>query len=149
MSSDLTAQQIQEMRQSFDIIDRDGDGFINADDLTSLFVALGSDLSPAQIKNMIKENDVDGSEKIDFPGFLAMMTRDVKQSDAEDELREAFRVMDADNDGFITPPELKKLLAQMGIPLSNEVVKRLISESDKNRDNKLDFAEFKAAVFGN
>jgi Ca2+-binding EF-hand superfamily protein len=149
MSSELTAQQLQEMRQSFDIIDRDGDGFINIDDLSNLFAALGSDLSQAQIEAMLKENDVDGSEKIDFPGFLAIMVRDTKQSDVDDELREAFRTLDADSDGFITLVELKKFLTQLGFNISNDVVKRLISEADRNRDNKLDFAEFRTAVLSN
>ena len=149
MSGELSAQQIQEFRQSFDIIDRDGDGYINADDLFQLFQALGSPLTRQDVEGLIRENDVDGTERIDFPGFLAIMTRETKQADIEDELREAFRTMDKDCDGFITAPELSSLLQSIGIPLSNEVVKRMIAEADKNRDQKLDFAEFRNIALSN
>ena len=149
MASELTAQQIQEFRQSFDIIDRDGDGYINADDLLQLFQALGANLSRTDVEGLIRENDVDGTERIDFPGFLAIMTRETKQADIDDELREAFRTMDKDQDGFITASELSNLLQSIGIPLSGDVVKRMIAEADKNRDQKLDFAEFRNIALAN
>ena len=149
MASELTAQQIQEFRQSFDIIDRDGDGYINADDLLQLFQALGANLSRTDVEGLIKENDVDGTERIDFPGFLAIMTRETKQADIDDELREAFRTMDKDQDGFITASELSNLLQSIGIPLSGDVVRRMIAEADKNRDQKLDFAEFRNIALSN
>ena len=41
---------------------------------------------------MINEMDEDGSGAIDFGEFLVMMAKKAKESDGEDELREAFRV---------------------------------------------------------
>ena len=37
-----------------------------------------------------------GNGTIDFPEFLTMMARKMKDSDSEDEIREAFRVFDKD-----------------------------------------------------
>ncbi|KAB7506391.1 Calmodulin [Armadillidium nasatum] len=45
---------------------------------------------------------------IDFPEFLTMMARKMKDTDSEEEIREAFRVFDKDGNGFISAAELRK-----------------------------------------
>ena len=43
---------------------------------------------------MINEVDADGNGTIDFAEFLTMMARKMKDTDSEEEIREAFRVFD-------------------------------------------------------
>ena len=43
------------------------------------------------IQDMINEVDADGNGTIDFPEFLTMMARKMKDTDSEEEIREAFR----------------------------------------------------------
>jgi calmodulin len=43
---------------------------------------------------MINDVDSDGSGSIEFPEFLMMMAKKVSSLEAEDEIREAFRVFD-------------------------------------------------------
>ena len=47
-----------------------------------------------QLQDMINEVDADGNGTIDFPEFLTMMARKMKDTDSEEEIREAFRVFD-------------------------------------------------------
>ena len=42
-----------------------------------------------------------GNGEIDFPEFLTMMARKMKETDSEEEIKEAFRVFDKDGNGFI------------------------------------------------
>ena len=42
-----------------------------------------------------------GNGEIDFPEFLTMMARKMKDTDSEEEIKEAFRVFDKDGNGFI------------------------------------------------
>ena len=42
------------------------------------------------------------SGNIDFTEFIEMMARKMKQTDEDEELKEAFKVFDQDGDGFIT-----------------------------------------------
>ena len=50
--------------------------------------------------------DADGNGTIDFPEFLNLMARKMKDSDSEEELREAFKVFDKDGNGFISAAEV-------------------------------------------
>ena len=51
---------------------------------------------------MINESDADGNGTIDFPEFLTMMARTMKDTDSEEEIKEAFRVFDKDGNGYIS-----------------------------------------------
>ena len=55
---------------------------------------------------MINEVDADGNGTIDFPEFLSLMARKMKDTDTEEELIEAFKVL---NNKEITYFILKKL----------------------------------------
>jgi calmodulin len=48
-----------------------------------------------------------GNGTIDFPDFLTLMSRKMKDTDSEEEIREAFRVFDKDSTGFISAAELR------------------------------------------
>ena len=43
---------------------------------------------------MVNEVDKDATGSIDFPEFLAMMAMKINEQNAEDEIREAFKVFD-------------------------------------------------------
>ena len=46
---------------------------------------------------MVNDVDKDGTGSIDFPEFLAMMAMKINEQNAEDEIREAFKVFDGVN----------------------------------------------------
>ena len=46
--------------------------------------------------------DKDGTGMLDFPEFLLMMAIKNRESEAEEDIREAFKVFDKDGNGFIT-----------------------------------------------
>ena len=50
---------------------------------------------------MIREVDIDGNGEIDFDEFLTMMAKKLKETDLEEDIREAFRVFDNKNTGYI------------------------------------------------
>ncbi len=55
----------------------------------------------------MKQYLITGNGTIDFPEFLTMMARKMKDTDSEEEIREAFRVFDKDGNGFISAAELR------------------------------------------
>uniref|UniRef100_A0A915P1N2 EF-hand domain-containing protein n=1 Tax=Meloidogyne floridensis TaxID=298350 RepID=A0A915P1N2_9BILA len=68
-----------------------------------------------------------------------MMSRKVKESESEKELREAFQVFDKDNDGFISHFELRFVMQNLGEDLTDFEVKEMIREADLDGDGKVNF----------
>uniref|UniRef100_A0AAX7TD44 Calmodulin 1b n=1 Tax=Astatotilapia calliptera TaxID=8154 RepID=A0AAX7TD44_ASTCA len=93
----LTEEQIAEFKEAFSLFDKDGDGTITTKELGTVMRSLGQNPTEAELQDMINEVDADGNGTIDFPEFLTMMARKMKDTDSEEEIREAFRVFDKVN----------------------------------------------------
>ena len=88
---------------------------------------------------MVNEVDADGNGTIDFPEFLTMMARKMKETDSEEEIREAFRVFDKDGNGFISAAELRHVMTNLGEKLTDEEVDEMIREADTDGDGQVDY----------
>jgi calmodulin len=80
-----------------------------------------------------------GNGTIDFPEFLTMMARKMKETDSEDEIREAFRVFDKDGNGFISAAELRHVMTNLGEKLTDEEVDEMIREADIDGDGQVNY----------
>ena len=123
LEDQLTEEQIAFFKAAFNLFDKDGDGFINTNELASVLRSLGQNHTEAELQEIISEIDIDDNGSIDFPEFLTMMARKMKENNNndeihtimarrmkennnKDEIHEIFKVFDKDGDGFISVPEL-------------------------------------------
>merc|ERR1719359_2225544 len=91
---------------------------------------------------MINEVDADGNGTIDFPEFLSLMARKMKDTDTEEELIEAFKVFDRDGNGFISAAELRHVMTNLGEKLTDEEVDEMNREADVDGDGQINYEEF-------
>lgn len=79
------------------------------------------------------------SGSINFPEFLTLMARSIREPDTEDDLREAFQVFDKDGNGFITSAELRHVMTNLGEKLTDAEVEEMIKEADVNGDGQVNY----------
>ncbi len=80
-----------------------------------------------------------GNGTIDFTEFLTLMSKKMKDTDTEEEIKEAFRVFDRDGNGYISASELRHVMTNLGEKLTDEEVDEMIREADENGDGHIDY----------
>ncbi|KAG7238759.1 hypothetical protein INR49_031275 [Caranx melampygus] len=89
--------------------------------------------------DQLTEEQIAGNGTIDFPEFLTMMARKMKDTDSEEEIREAFRVFDKDGNGYISAAELRHVMTNLGEKLTDEEVDEMIREADIDGDGQVNY----------
>jgi len=148
MANSLTEEQTAEFREAFSLFDRDGDGSITTKELATVIRSLGQNPTEAEIQDMIDEVDADGNGTIDFNEFLDLMAHKMKELDSDEELREAFKVFDKDQNGYISAAELRHVMINLGEKLTEEEVQLMIKEADTDGDGQVNYEEFARMMMG-
>jgi len=68
-----------------------------------------------------------------------MMSKKIKETDTEEEIKDAFRVFDKNGDGMISAHELKQVMANLGEKLTDEELDEMMREADTNGDGHIDY----------
>ena len=69
-------KMIDMIKQQFDLIDTDGSGYLDHDELKELFSQLGFEASKEEIDAMIEKADKDNNGEVDFEEFLSALSED-------------------------------------------------------------------------
>ena len=123
-------------------------GSISKDELKGVMKKLGSNPTDDEIQVMINSVDDNGDGEIDFDEFLVLMSAKKKNSkeDPDKELKDAFKVFDADGSGTISRDELKKLMKRLGQNLTDSELDAMMDEVDTDKSGEIDFKEFKSMM---
>ena len=119
-------------------------GTITTTELGTVMRSLGQSPTEEELQEMVNEVDADGSGAIDFQEFLTLLARQMREASGadEEELREAFRVFDQDQNGFISRDELRHVLQNLGERLSDEELAEMLREADVDGDGQINYTEF-------
>jgi len=90
---------------------------------------------------VINEVDADGNGTIDFPEFLTMMARKMKDTGSEEEILEVFKVFDKNGDGFISATELRHIMTNFRKKTTGEEVGEMIREANLDDDGQINCDE--------
>ncbi|KAI4260092.1 MAG: hypothetical protein LQ352_000471 [Teloschistes flavicans] len=103
----LPPAQIREMRESFQILDRDNDGQVNREDVVDMLTNLGQDSSASAVSQFFPPGQ---SQTINMPLFLNTLSSLLAPLSSQQELLNAFAAFDEDDSGQIDVKELRDAL---------------------------------------
>ena len=84
-----------------------------------------------------------GNEELTFEDFLDIYPK-IKPKSFEEEIKNAFELVDLDRSGKLGRDEIKAMMISAGVKdITDAEVEFLISEYDKDGDDELNFDEFK------
>ena len=136
----------EEMARVFRKFDSNGDGQISRQELAALFESLGHAPTDDELDRMMAEADADGDGFISLDEFAALNATGDSDDAMEGDLRDAFRVFDADGSGAISAAELARVLHGLGEKATVSQCRRMIEGGDKNGDALINFEECKVMM---
>ncbi|XP_071448736.1 calmodulin-like [Hetaerina americana] len=147
----VSKAQMKEFRDAFRLFDKDGDGSITQEELGRVMRSLGQFATEEELQQMLTEVDIDGDGNFSFDEFVEIVSNmgtaaDKTADEEEKELRDAFRVFDKHNRGYISASDLRAVLQCLGEDLSEEEIEDMIKEVDVDGDGRIDFYEFVNAL---
>jgi calmodulin len=132
----------KELKEYFDMFDRDKDNLINEKELGNILRCLGHDPTEQDLTEMIKEVDNDSDSKIEFEEFLKIMNNKLKQTETEQELIEAFKIFDKEGKGLISENEFKHIMLSLGEKISEEELEEMMKKADPKNQGYVNYKEF-------
>lgn len=144
-----------ELARVFELFDKDGDGRITREELAESLRKLGMGVPGDELASMMARVDANGDGCVDEEEFgelyRAIMDGAAEEGEEEgggeeeEDMREAFRVFDANGDGYITADELGAVLSSLGLRQGRtaEECRRMIGRVDRDGDGRVDFREFR------
>ena len=135
-------EKYQELKEAFNVFDKDNDGFITTKELGTVMRSLGHNPQEAELREMIKLYDKDDSGTIDLTEFMDMMNNKMKEQEEEEELFETFKVFDKDNDGLLSADEIRYVINAVDETLDDYLLEELIEQADLDKDGKINYHEF-------
>ncbi|XP_038062049.1 caltractin-like [Patiria miniata] len=138
----LTPHEIRDLKTVFDAF-ADSEGMIRADAVRRTMRALGFKLTKQQAQAMVADMDLDRSGTIDFNEFLEfIIDRQGTARDIYAEIQQGFRMFDYDGTGQISLDNLKKACKEAGVKFTEQELRDMIEEADRNGDNFVNLEEF-------
>jgi len=145
---ELGEEQKQEIKEAFDLFDTDKDRMIDYHELKVAMRALGFDVKKADVLKIMKDYDRDATGKISFEDFNEVMTDWMLDRDPLQEIYKAFRLFDDDDSGKISLRNLRRVARELGENMTDEELRAMIDEFDKDGDGEINEEEFLAIMTG-
>lgn len=138
----LTEDEIEEIKEAFDLFDTDGSGTIDPKELKAAMQSLGFDAKNQTIFQMISDLDRNKSGDIDFEEFLDMMTARMSDKDTREDINKVFRLFDDDGTGSISLKNLRRVARELGETMTDEELQEMVDRADSNGDSLVSADDF-------
>jgi len=139
----LNPEQVAEFKEVFMLFDKDEDGVITFPEVIMVMKSLGQRPSDEELLEMVRDVSEDKMyDTIEFNEFLQMMSKQQRKGLSQDTLKDAFRIFDKDDDGFISVEELRSIMKNLGDKMTDEELDEMLDTADTKHDGLINYSEF-------
>eukprot|EP01018_Ginkgo_biloba_P037219 Gb_28442 [translate_table: standard] len=135
-----------ELRRVYERMDENRDGRVSLEEIRGFLAKLGIEMSEEELECAVSRGrDRDGG--LTFEEFVRLY-ESIMMETKEEDLLEAFRMFDKNEDGFISPSELHQMLSALGFTHAQHLADchNMISAFDSDSNGLIDFHEFKTMI---
>ena len=130
----LSDEQINLLKEAFDLFDMEKTGKIDFHELKLTLKAFGFKISKEEMFIIKEKLDPQNTNKISFDDFIDLMTQKFSERNPREEAIMAFDLFDEDKKGKINIKNLKKAVKEINENLTDLELKAIIDEFDNDKD---------------
>ena len=165
--SGLSEETIAQLREAFDMVDKDGSGQLSAREIFKLMKGIGNKMPMNEVQALIDEIDTSGNGELNFEEFchLVKKVQDKKEGREEepvlrsrpkrkdeeeepndeeaeeDRVIKAFMTFDKNKKGKIKVAEFRYILEQLGYKYDTKFVDELFNEAELDENGEMVYGE--------
>merc|ERR1712138_378659 len=116
----LGEEQVMEIKDAFDLFDKDRSGEITVGEMLDAMRSLGYDTEHGDAAQHVKNLDTDGSGALEFNEFYELLTARFSENTPKSDLERVFKLIDTDNKGSLSLANMRAVDDQIGEKKSDE-----------------------------
>ena len=141
----LSNEEIEEIRQAFELFDSNGEGKLDPKELISSMKALNYDKENPTMYNLLADLETFNSkknERITFDEYVTAINAKLRDSESKEGVRRIFDMfIDDPNSDTININSLRKVALELGENMSNDDLKDML-ERTSSSGKEITFDEF-------
>jgi Ca2+-binding EF-hand superfamily protein len=122
---------------------------VSTRELVVVMRSIGLHPSLEEIQRMMNEIIPGNNGNIGLDGFMELLAKKIKETEVDDELKEAFKTFDRGGKGYYTLDDLRAMVYQYGERMSEDEIKKMFAEQDVNKNRQITYDEFVKIVRAN
>lgn len=146
VADNLSEDQIEGIKQIFDMMDTDKNGSLTFEELRDGFHLIGQTVPDPDVQILIDAADADGNGTLSCEEFVTASVH-LKRIGSDEHLSQAFSYFDKNQSGYIEFEELREALLDDNLdPNNDQVIHDILFDVDLDKDGKISYEEFKAMM---
>lgn len=138
----LTEEEIEELREAFNLFDTENTGTIDPRELKAAMQSLGFETKNPTIYQMIADLENEGAgNAIDFETFLDAITAKLGDKESKSGIQKIFDLFDDDRTGTINLNNLKRVAKELGETMTPEELQEMLERAATN-GQEITFEDF-------
>ncbi|CAE7773425.1 Icl1d [Symbiodinium pilosum] len=137
----LMQEEIEEVKEAFDLFDVDGTQKIHPRDLRACIQSLNLRRNQV-VHHLLNDLERMDGKHLDFGAFLDLMTAKMGERDTKADVSKVFRLFDGDQTGKISLRNLQRVARELGEQLPVEALEEMIARADCSGDGEVTEEDF-------
>ena len=137
----LSKDQLNLVKEAFDLFDIDNKGSIDLYELNLTLKALKFKTCKEEVKDLCTKYEIENN-RIKFDDYIEILTLKFNQRNPKDEALLAFNLFDTEKTGKIGLKQLRKCVKELDEKISDTDLKSIIEEFDGDNDGYITKEEF-------
>ena len=135
-------EQLLEVKEAFNVFDSEQTGGLDARELKAAISALNIKISKDEIRSIYQDFRKDIHEKVTQDEFMEIVVPRLPDRHSKEYIQKIFQYFDLENTGKITVRHLRKIAQEIGESLTEEELKEIMEEADRDGDGYIGFNDF-------